>query len=158
MQNINASKAESYFDSAQGADEGKRSRATLTEQRHSAEAKEPMQRCIYVWMQIASLIAHHLTNYVCVIEISPLPIWGEVKWPPFLRRHFICCPVAMNPARIIVDPVFYPFQFFGGQSGYIYTFGNKPPEYPVAILIAPALPAAVWVGVIDFAAFRCLLD
>ena len=51
MKNVNASKAESCFVSAKGADEGKRSRATLTEQRHSAEAKEPMQRCIYVWNQ-----------------------------------------------------------------------------------------------------------
>ena len=83
---------------------------------------------------------------------------GRDEKAAVLRRHFICRPVAMNPARIIVDPVFYPFQFFGGQSGYIYTFGNKPPEYPVAVFIAPAFPTAVWMGIIDFLTVRCLPD
>ena len=43
--------AEGCFVPAQAAVKGRRSIAALTEQRHSAEAKEPMQRCVNVWNQ-----------------------------------------------------------------------------------------------------------
>ena len=110
------------------------------------------------FLQIASLIAHHLHQSCLCDRYFISPHMGRDEKAAVLRRHFICRPVSVDFARIIVYPVFYPLQFFDGQLPYICSLWNKPPKYPVPILIAPALPAAVWVGVIDLPAFRCFPD
>ena len=52
------------------------------------------------------------------------PIW-ESSSGSSLHRHFICRPVSVDLALIIVDPVYYPFQFPVIQLRYIHPFGKK---------------------------------
>ena len=72
--------------------------------------------------------------------------------------HIICSLIAEDFARIIVNPIFAPFQISWFQRAEIRSFRQKSAQNTVPVLVAPTLPTTERMCVVHFIALYCFLQ